>query len=124
VTDAVYTELHNEQRSTVPLSLRPQKLGAVVQEELGPAVWDAVVEAGVKGDLDEFLMQRASVDETALCKQIIDQANAALGRKVSMPLAMAKPLLTPLRDFVRAHPFQDGAGRYFCSHNCSHLGGG
>jgi hypothetical protein len=31
----------------------------------------------------------------------------------SLPRWLAEPLLLRIRDFVKAHPFQDDAGRYF-----------
>jgi hypothetical protein len=31
----------------------------------------------------------------------------------SLPRWLAEPLLDRVRDFVKAHPFQDDAGRYF-----------
>ena len=125
VTDVVYTESHQEHRSTVPLEFRPRRPNGVSQEDIGQALWEAVVKLGVEGRLDEFLMERPGVEETALHKHVIDCANVALGKKeLPMPLGMAETLLTPLRAFVKAHPFQDKVGRYFCGHGCNHSGEG
>ncbi len=120
VTDAVYTESNQEPRSTVPLEFRPHRPDGRSQEDIGQALWEAVVKLGVEGRLDEFLMERPGVEEMALRKHVIERANVALGKEIPMPPGMATPLLTPLRNFVKAHPFQDKAGRYF--HDCSHSG--
>jgi hypothetical protein len=119
VTDVVFSsELQSQPRSDD-------------DDVIAQAVWDAVVKLGAAGELDAFLMERSGpsgrLDWDWLYNRVVTDAVSALDDVVadaryslglsslpeSLPRWLAEPLLLRVRDFVKAHPFQDDAGRYF-----------
>jgi hypothetical protein len=119
VTDVVFSsELQSQSRSDD-------------DDVIAEAVWDAVVKLGAAEELDAFLMERSGssgpLDWDWLYDRVVTDARSALDDVVadaryslglprlpdSLPRWLAEPLLLRVRDFVKAHPFQDDAGRYF-----------
>ena len=119
VTDVVFSsELQSQPRSDD-------------DDVIAEAVWAAVVKLGAAEELDAFLMERSSryglLDWDWLYDRVVTDARSALDDVVadarysfglprlpdSLPRRLAEPLLDRIRDFVKAHPFQDDAGRYF-----------
>ena len=98
---------------------------------IAEAVWHAVVKLVAAEELDAFLMERSGLpgllDWDWLYDRVVTDARSALDDVVadaryslglprlpdSLPRWLAEPLLLRIRDFVKTHPFQDGAGRYF-----------
>jgi hypothetical protein len=119
VTDVVFSsELQSQPRSDD-------------DDVIAEAVWHAVVKLGAAEELDVFLMERSGppsrLDWDWLYDHVVTDARSALDDVVadaryslglpklpeSLPHWLAEPLLLRIRDFVKAHPFQDDAGRYF-----------
>jgi hypothetical protein len=118
VTDVVFAD---EVRSQPPSD----------DDFIGQAVWDAVVKLGVDEELDAFLTERSdppgSLDWDWLYDRVVADARSALDDVIAdaryalgmrrlperLPGHLARSLLLRIRDFVKAHPFQDDAGRYF-----------
>ena len=98
---------------------------------IAEAVWSAIVKLGAAEELDAFLMERSDPPGRLgwdwLYDRVVTDARSALDDVVadarysfglprlpdSLPRWLAEPLLFRIRDFVKAHPFQDDAGRYF-----------
>jgi hypothetical protein len=119
VTDVVFSsELQSQPRSDD-------------DDVITEAVWVAVVKLGAAEELDAFLMERSGppgpLDWDSLYDRVVTDARSALDDVVAdaryslglprlpetLPRWLAEPLLLRIRDFVKAHPFQDEAGRYF-----------
>jgi hypothetical protein len=119
VTDVVFSsELQSQPRSDD-------------DDVIAEAVWDAIVKLGAAEELDAFLMERSSrygpLDWDWLYDRVVTDARSALDDVVAdaryslglprlpetLPRWLAEPLLLRIRDFVKTHPFQDDAGRYF-----------
>jgi hypothetical protein len=119
VTDVVFSsELQSQPRSDD-------------DDVIAEVVWTAIVKLGAAEELDAFLMERSSppglLDWDWLYDRVVTDARSALDDVVadarysfglpklpeSLPRWLAEPLLDRIRDFVKAHPFQDDAGRYF-----------
>jgi hypothetical protein len=80
------------------------------EEEIGHAILDETVKAAAQGKLDRFITYRrddgnhepssvVSVDEA-----IINAVRVRTGEH--LPFGLAVPILTKLRDYVLAHPFE------------------
>ena len=107
VTDVVFSsELQSQPRSDD-------------DDVIAEAVWAAVVKLGAAEELDAFLMERSGSSgrlDWDWLDDVVADARYSLGLPrlpETLPRWLAEPLLLRIRDFVKAHPFQDDAGCYF-----------
>jgi hypothetical protein len=132
VPDLIGDEVALAMVTDVVFSSEPQSQSRSDDDEfIAQAVWDAVVKLGAAEELDAFLMERSGppgpLDWDWLYDRVVTDARSALDDVVAdaryslglprlpdrLPHWLAEPLLLRIRDFVKAHPFQDDTGRYF-----------
>jgi hypothetical protein len=104
VADAIYN-----QQELVGM----QRQLPVTKDVLAIAVWDAVVKAGVDGDLDAFLTDRPEVTNVGwYYNHVIERVRTTLDNQ-NVPAGVVASLLTVVHEFVQTHRFRDDSGRYF-----------